>query len=94
MRGGNSGLWALRMPFEHLGTRLFPDMFSLAQAHEAFAADGSLADEKLQHFFESTVDCFVESVEAALARKGRRRADDAGIAGRPYETNHVDLEAA
>ena len=33
MVGGNRGLWALRIPFEHLGARLYLDMFSLAQAH-------------------------------------------------------------
>jgi len=65
MSGGNRGLWSLRMPFEHLGARVYPDMFSLAQAHEAFTPAGSLTDAKLQHFFESTVDCFIESVEAA-----------------------------
>ena len=63
--GGNRALWVLRMPFEHLGARIYPDMFSLAQAHEAFTAEGTLTDAKLQHFFESTVDCFIESVEAA-----------------------------
>src|ERR1019366_8933434 len=26
MVGGNRGLWALRVPFEHLGARLYPDM--------------------------------------------------------------------
>lgn len=65
MVGGNRGLWSLRIPLEHLGARVYPDMFSLAQAHEAYTADGKLKDEKLQHFFESTVDCFIESVEAA-----------------------------
>ena len=65
MVGGNRGLWALRVPLEHLGARVFPDMFSLAQAHEAFGPDGKLADAKLQKWFEGTVDCFVESVEAA-----------------------------
>jgi hypothetical protein len=40
-------------------------MFSLAQAHEAFADDGRLRDAKLQKWFEGTVDCFIESVEAA-----------------------------
>lgn len=65
MTGGNRGLWALRIPFEHLGARIYPDMFSLAQAHEAFGPDEKLADAKLEHFFESTVDCFIESVEAA-----------------------------
>lgn len=65
MAGGNRGLWAFRIPLEHLGTRVYPDMFSLAQAHQAFDADGRLKDAKLQQWFESTVDCFIESVEAA-----------------------------
>src|SRR6476661_3260660 len=26
MAGGNRGLWSLRIPLEHLGTRVFPDM--------------------------------------------------------------------
>jgi chromate reductase, NAD(P)H dehydrogenase (quinone) len=30
MMGGNRGLWALRVPLEHLGARVYPDMFSLA----------------------------------------------------------------
>ena len=65
MAGGNRGLWALRIPLEHLGARMYPDMFSLAQAHQAFAADGRIADAKLMHWFDSTIDCFMELVEAA-----------------------------
>ena len=65
MAGGNRGLWSCRIPLEHLGGRVFPDMFSLAQAHEAFGDDGKLRDAKLQKWFEGTVDCFIESVEAA-----------------------------
>lgn len=65
MAGGNRGLWSCRIPLEHLGARVFPDMFSLAQAHEAFGDDGRLRDAKLQQWFEGTVDCFIESVEAA-----------------------------
>ena len=65
MAGGNRGLWSCRIPLEHLGGRVFPDMFSLAQAHEAFGDDGTLRDAKLQKWFEGTVDCFIESVEAA-----------------------------
>ena len=30
MIGGNRGLWSLRMPLEHLGARIYPQMFSLA----------------------------------------------------------------
>ena len=38
---------ALRVPFEHLGARIFPDMFSLSMAHKAFA-DDDLADPALR----------------------------------------------
>jgi NAD(P)H-dependent FMN reductase len=65
MGGGNRGLWALRVPLEHLGARVYPDMFSLAQAHEAFDPQGSLANAELQARFESTLKCFIELVEAA-----------------------------
>lgn len=64
MAGGNRGLWSLRMPLEHLGTRVYPDMFSLAVAHKAFAGD-RLADAGLQKRFEQTIDAFAELVEAA-----------------------------
>lgn len=65
MVGGNRGLWALRIPLEHLGTRVYPDMFSLAQAHQAFAEDGRLKDGALQQRLERTLGCFLELVEAA-----------------------------
>lgn len=65
MVGGNRGLWALRVPFEHLGARLYPDMFSLAQAHEAFTADGDLANDLLRKRFEETIRSFMDLTEAA-----------------------------
>jgi chromate reductase len=65
MVGGNRGLWALRVPLEHLGARVYPDMFSLAQAHQAFSDVGRLSDATLQQRFESTIKCFMDLVEAA-----------------------------
>ena len=65
MVGGNRGLWALRIPFEHLGARLYPDMFSLAQAHKAFDAEGRIANEPLQERFEANVANFMDLVEAS-----------------------------
>ena len=65
MIGGNRGLWSLRVPLEHLGTRVYPDMFSLAQAHEALGADGQIANAMLQRRFDDTVRCFLDLVEAA-----------------------------
>ena len=51
MGGGNRGLWALRMPLEHLGARIYPDMFSLAQAHKTLV-DGDIEDARLRERFE------------------------------------------
>jgi chromate reductase, NAD(P)H dehydrogenase (quinone) len=65
MVGGNRGLWALRIPLEHLGARLYPDMFSLAQAHKAFDAEGRIANEQLQARFETNVANFMDLVEAS-----------------------------
>ena len=64
MAGGNRGVWALRVPFEHLGARIYPDMFSLARAHQAFGDDGRLCDEQLQERFETNIRNFIDTVEA------------------------------
>ena len=62
--GGNRGLWALRVPLEHLGTRVYPDMFSLADSYQAFAEDGTLNDPGLQQRLSETVAGFLSLVEA------------------------------
>lgn len=64
MAGGNRGLWSLRIPLEHLGARIFPDMFSLATAHTALV-NGKIADPKLADRFEVTVRAFLDLAEAA-----------------------------
>src|SRR5262249_43909332 len=65
MSGGNRGLWSLRIPLEHLGARVFPDMFSLATAHQALSGDGEIADSRLRERFENNVAAFMNLVEAA-----------------------------
>jgi chromate reductase, NAD(P)H dehydrogenase (quinone) len=98
MVGGNRGLWALRIPLEHLGSRVYPDMFSLAQAHEAFAPDGRLANELLQKRFDDTVHCFLDLVEAAKHYPGLKKqwveflGEQPNAATDRVETN--DTEAA
>ena len=64
MVGGNRGLWALRIPLEHLGARIFPDMFSLALAHQAFTPDGQIADVLLSKRLQTTIRSFMDLVEA------------------------------
>ena len=73
MVGGNRGLWSLRIPLEHLGARVYPDMFSLAQAHQAFTGEGRIADGMLQKRFDDTLRCFLDLVEAALHYPGLKK---------------------
>jgi len=65
MVGGNRGLWALRVPLEHLGARIYPDMFSLAQAHKSFAEGGRLLESRLQQRFDDNIVNFMDLVEAS-----------------------------
>jgi chromate reductase len=64
MSGGNRGLWSLRVPFEHLGARIYPDMFSLAQAHKALV-DDDIADPALRARFDKNLQAFLSLAEAA-----------------------------
>ena len=73
MAGGNRGLWALRIPLEHLGMRVYPDMFSLAQAHQAFDDQGAIANAALQRRFDTTIACFMDLVEAAKHYRGLKK---------------------
>ena len=65
MVGGNRGLWALRVPLEHLGARVYPDMFSLAMAHQAFTPEGKFGNAVLAKRFDDTITAFMSLVEAA-----------------------------
>jgi NAD(P)H-dependent FMN reductase len=62
MVGGNRGLWALRVPLEHLGAHVFADMFSLAQALDV---DGQIMRDSLKERFHETIASFIDLVEAA-----------------------------
>ena len=64
LAGGNRGLWALRVPLEHLGARVFPDMFSLSMAHKAFEGE-DLADAALRARFTKNMQAFLSLAEAA-----------------------------
>jgi len=69
--GGNRGLWALRVPLEVLGVHVYPDMFSLATAHQAFKPDGELGDEALAKFLRRVVDGYLH-VGGAVAGAGKK----------------------
>ncbi len=73
MVGGNRGLWSLRVPFEHLGARIYPDMFSLAQAHKALVGE-RITDAALQARFETNIQAFLSLAEAAKHYACMKRA--------------------
>lgn len=73
MAGGNRGLWALRVPFEHLGSRVYPDMYSLAQANAAFDDRGRIMNAMLQQRLETVIECFMDLVEAATHYRGIKK---------------------
>jgi NAD(P)H-dependent FMN reductase len=92
MTGGKIGLWALRQPLEHLGARVYPDMFALAQAHQAFDSAGRIADAKLQKWFETTIECFIDLVEASKHYPNLKKQWVEFLGERPdEETTRVEL---
>jgi NAD(P)H-dependent FMN reductase len=68
--GGNRGLWVIRVSLEATGAPLYPDMFSLAAAHEAFDETGGLKDPKMAARLDKLVAAFVGYARALGARSG------------------------
>jgi len=65
LAGGTRGLWALRVPLEGLGARIYPEMFSLAQADTAFTPSGEIADAALAARLDGAVEGYLDLLEAA-----------------------------
>ncbi len=61
--GGNRGLWHLRVPFEYAGGFVFPLMFSLASAHQAFNEKDELSNPDLAQRLEEMVGSFIRFAE-------------------------------
>lgn len=62
--GGIRGLWQTRIPLEGCGALVFPDMFALSHAHEAFDAAGRLKDPRQRQRLVKEVVGFVRLAEA------------------------------
>lgn len=56
--GGNRGLWATRVPLESCGAIVYPIMYSLSSAYEAFNNEGGLKDPALQSRLDNTLKRF------------------------------------
>ncbi len=64
--GGIRGLWQARIPLEGCGALVFPDMFALSHANEAFDASGQLVNEKLAGRLRTEILGFVRLAEALV----------------------------
>jgi chromate reductase, NAD(P)H dehydrogenase (quinone) len=62
--GGIRGLWQTRIPLEGCGALVFPDMFALPRASEAFDEAGRLRDPTLAERLRKDVVGFVRLAEA------------------------------
>lgn len=60
--GGVRGLWHTRVPFEVVGVHVYPEMFGLSKAHEAFDDESRLKDEKSKVAIEKLLDGFISYV--------------------------------
>ncbi len=56
--GGNRGLLALRVPLECCGGFVYPTMYSLSAAYEAFSENGALIDPKNEKRLETLLQEF------------------------------------
>ena len=83
--GGIRGLWQTRIPFEGCGALVFPDMFALPHANEAFDENGRLRDQKTAERLDKELSGFVRLAEAvaeicgdgAAARERREKIAEA-----------------
>jgi NAD(P)H-dependent FMN reductase len=85
--GGIRGLWQTRIPLEGCGALVFPDMFALAHAHEAFNPKGKLADATVRETLERQLTGFLLMAEALVPVCGKTAT---GVAN----TRHVDITKA
>ena len=92
--GGNRGLWNLRIPFECLGTHVYPEMFSLAQAHQAFDEKDQLKDPQSLQRLEKLVDAFLKKCAEAGKKtvKGIAESALALLMDYPWPGNVRELE--
>lgn len=64
--GSIRGLWHTRVPFEVLGAFVYPEMFGLPKAHQAFGESGALADSKILARLEKLITEYLKFVKSRL----------------------------
>lgn len=62
LAGGERGLWAIKIPFEGCGAIVFPKMFCLPLAYQAFDEQGNLIKQELLTKLKELVVSFIQFV--------------------------------
>jgi hypothetical protein len=62
--GGIRGLWQTRVPLEGCGALVFPDMFALSHANEAFDEAGRLKEKRQAERLATEITGFVRLAES------------------------------
>jgi chromate reductase, NAD(P)H dehydrogenase (quinone) len=70
--GGIRGLWQTRIPLEGCGALVFPDMFALAHAHQAFDDAGQLGDAATAERLQRELVGFLRLAEAVVPACGEQ----------------------
>ena len=58
--GAVRGLWHTRVPLEAIGAFVYPEMFGLPRAHQAFDEAGKFADAKNRSRLEELLGSFLK----------------------------------
>lgn len=69
--GGIRGLWQTRIPLEGCGAIVFPEMFAVPHADDAFDEDGRLKDPGLMQRLDQEMVGFVRLAEAVCEVNGQ-----------------------
>lgn len=66
MYGAVRGLWHARIPFEAVGTFVYPEMFGIPRAHQAFNEKGEFTDPKNQARLDELIASYIQYVQKAF----------------------------
>ncbi|SRR5579884_612960 len=64
--GSVRGLWHTRIPFEAMGAYVYPEMFALPNARQAFNDAGAFADPKNRDRLEALIRSYLQYVRALM----------------------------
>ena len=95
--GGIRGLWQTRIPLEGCGALVFPDMFALANADEAFDEKGCLRDQELALRLRKEVVgfvCLAQKLIPIWAKAPPNVAEDQRLAIVAALEDQTDLQTA